>query len=421
VGFGLVLVLLFGSAAVGATPVGGERRVSGTKATSDERIPAVAYNTDANQYLVVWEDTRHEGTRGWDIYGRLVGADGRPVGGDFRISGNNATNSELSPAVAYNPKANQYLVVWQDGRDATRDWDVYGRRVSADGKPVGGDFRVSGSEATSDERRPAVAYNSVANQYLVVWQDGRSYATRGYDIFGRRVSADGKPVGGDFRVSGSKAASDEGSPAVAHNPKANQYLVVWQDRRNEGTRGSDIYGRRVSAKGEPVGGDFRVSGRNATVGEYSPTVAHDAKADQFLVVWADERSWAARGSDIFGRRVSADGELVGGDFRISGTKATSDEHRPVVAYNSKANQYLVVWVDERNDAIRGVDIFGRRVSAKGEPVGGDFRVSGKEAISNEWNPAAVYNVNKDEYFVVWMDERDEGTRGWDIYGRRVTG
>ena len=181
-----------------------------------------------------------------------------PVGGDFRISGSKAIKGEHQPAVAYNSKANQYLVVWRDERNKTDDspsfgWDLYARRIGADGKPVGGDVRITGEKADVLGGPPAVAYNSKANQYLVVWGDNRNSATRDLDIYGRRVGADGKPVGGDFRIAGSNANSGEISPAVAYNPKANQYLVVWQDGRNEATRADDVYGRRVGADGKPVG------------------------------------------------------------------------------------------------------------------------------------------------------------------------
>jgi hypothetical protein len=57
------------------------------------------------------------------------------------------------------------------------------------------------------------------------------------------------PLGPDFRVGGPYATADDGDAAVAWNGSADEYLVVWWDERNEGTSGSDIYGRRVGAGG----------------------------------------------------------------------------------------------------------------------------------------------------------------------------
>lgn len=200
----------------------------------------MAWNEAADEYLVVWDDGRNDSTRGSDIYGRRVAADGTRLGPDFRISGNRALDDEV-PAVAWNAKANQYLVVWRDARNrSTRGFDTFGRRISAAGAPVGADFRISGVAATANESQPAVAWNAKANQYLVDWDDGRNLGTRLADIYGRRMSATGLPIGADFRKSGAGAIAHDWEAAAAWNANVNRYLVVWNDWRGGPTRGSDI-------------------------------------------------------------------------------------------------------------------------------------------------------------------------------------
>ena len=82
---------------------------------------------------------------------------------------------------------NQYLAVWGDGRRGSGRFNVYGQRVTATGKRAGSDFQISGPGSTGNIYWPAVAHNSANNQYLVVWGDGRNL-NRGYDIYGRRVA-----------------------------------------------------------------------------------------------------------------------------------------------------------------------------------------------------------------------------------------
>jgi len=166
---------------------------------------------------------------------------------DFRISGLCATHWNGEPAVAYNSTDNQYLVVWTDERKYdSRRYDIYGQRIAANGAPLGNDFRISGRGATDDDWDPAVAYNSTDNQYLVVWTDERNYLTRELDIYGRKVAADGTHVGNDFRIGGRKAIYDSDVSAVAYNSTWNQHMVVWSDARDALERSDDIYGRRVS-------------------------------------------------------------------------------------------------------------------------------------------------------------------------------
>jgi len=339
----------------------------------DERNPAVAYNSNADQYLAVWEDGRHYSTRGTDIYGQRLAADGSRIGGAFRISGILATSSEYNPAVAYNATANQYLIVWEDYRDSgTRGSDIYGRRVKAGGRLAGDDFRISGAAADEDEYSPAVAYNATANQYLVAWADFRDSGTRGSDIYGKRVKAGGRLAGDDFRISGDNATSGDNTPAVAYNGKTSQYLVVWQDNRSFATRQSDTYGRRVKAGGRLAGGDFRICEAAATLGEYNPAVAYDPGTDQFLAVWSDYRSAGARGADVYARLIAGGGGLTGDDVRVSGANATGYDTFPAVAFGAGNSEYMVVWQDARAYATRGDDIFGRRIGAGGSKVGSDF-------------------------------------------------
>jgi hypothetical protein len=401
--------------------LGADFRISDRTGTGGEWLGSVVWNGSAGQYLVVWGDDRDASTRGEDILGQRVSAGGSLLGGNFLISGPGATSNEGSPAVAWNG-SDEYLVVWMDMRNqSTRGWDIYGQRVSATGWRLGGDFRISGDAATSDDWYPAVAWNASAGQYLVVWGDERMSSTRGADIFGQRVSAGGSLVGGDFRISGAGATGDELTPAVVWNGTANQYLVVWDDGRSTSTRSTDIFGQRVSATGSRLGGNFRISGAVATDAEVLPAVAWSQRSNQYLVVWEDQRSYSTRGWDIYGRRVSADGARIGGDFRVSGVGATADEKSPDIAWNRSANQYVVVWYDGRNWTTRSSDIYGGVVSATGSAVGGDFQICGPAATSYEVSPAVAWNGSANQGLVVWDDGRNQATRRSDIYGRRLSG
>ncbi len=53
---------------------------------------------------------------------------------------------------------------------------------------MGREIRISGPGAKGTDEYPAVAWNSTGDEYLVVWTDGRNYATRNLDIYGRRVA-----------------------------------------------------------------------------------------------------------------------------------------------------------------------------------------------------------------------------------------
>ncbi len=89
---------------------------------------------------------------------------GTPVGGQFVIS--SRSEVEKNPAIAYNSQNQEYLVVWRSDRPGNDD--IYAQRVSMDGAPIGSWFAVGWWD--SEKRNPAVAYYSQANEYLVVWE-----------------------------------------------------------------------------------------------------------------------------------------------------------------------------------------------------------------------------------------------------------
>lgn len=78
------------------------------------------------------------------------------------------------------------FVVWHDLRNG-RDWDVYGARVSPEGKVLDPDgILIAGGE--HNQAKPQVAWDG--KTFVVVWQN---YSPdKGYDIRAARVTADGK-------------------------------------------------------------------------------------------------------------------------------------------------------------------------------------------------------------------------------------
>ena len=94
--------------------VGSNFRVSDETATSPKTHTDVASNPDATEYLVVWTDGRSGLLRGYDIYAQRLSGTGSLLGSNVRVSDEKATSNEIGPAVVYNPDADEYLVVWVD-------------------------------------------------------------------------------------------------------------------------------------------------------------------------------------------------------------------------------------------------------------------------------------------------------------------
>jgi len=335
--------------------------------------PAIAF--DGTNYLVVWQDLRN-GT--WNIYGQRVTTGGGRLGGDFYIC--NAGVGQYNPAIAFD--GTNYLVVWDDYRNG--NYDIYGQRISPAGGRVGGNFFICTEGA--HQTVPAIAFDG--NNYLVVWMDLRN---GNFDIYGQRLSTAGGAVGGNFHIC--TQGTHQTNPAIAFD--GNNYLVVWEDYRNASL---DIYGQRVTTAGGRLGGNFFIC--NEGHNQYYPAIAFDG--NNYLVVWDDLRNG---NYDIYGRRVSTAGGPVGGDFFIC--NAGHNQYHPAIAFDG--DNCLVVWYDYRNVSL---DIYGQQVDRSGGRVGANFFICNQG--DNQHYPAIAFDGNN--YLAVWRDNRNGN---YDIYGQRV--
>jgi len=340
---------------------------------------AIAF--DGTNYLVVWQDERNASR---DIYGQRVSKAGGLVGTDFAIC--NQGDDQEFPDIGFD--GTNYLVVWEDERNASRD--IYGQRVNTGGGLVGGSLAICNEGHY--QYVPAIAFDGT--NYLVVWEDYRS----GRDIYGQRVNTDGGLLGGNFGIY--TGIEGQSYPAVAFD--GTNYLVVWQDTRDGLGIDSDIYGRRVSSAGGLVGGDFAICNQ-ADHQDFS-AIAFDGT--NYLVVWEDRRNESI---DIYAQRVSPAGALLDGNFAIC--NQGDGQGKPAIAFDG--TNYLVVWSDHRYDDDYS-DIYGQRVSKEGGLVGGNFAIC--DLDDSQYSPDVTFDGTN--YLVAWSDTRNAST---DIYGQRVSG
>ncbi|HUV43683.1 MAG TPA: PKD domain-containing protein, partial [Dehalococcoidales bacterium] len=463
----VALVMTTAPAATAVTGANGQRLSDmgglGTAGIHVADNPAVAFNSNDSEYLVVWEGTENdsavEQTR---IYGQRVDAGtGAEIGSnDFLIAAApgdaHQARDAFAPAVAYNSSDNEYLVIFVGQPNAAgTESEVYGQRVSATGTLSGATFQISDCGAPGDTSADVgatfgypldLAYNATDNQYLVVWRCddvGDNGIINGeFEIIGQIVNADGSLVLVDdvqiSQVGGANGANtqyDAESPAVAWNSTNNEYLVTWGadnatlgDDDRDGDR--EIFGQRLSSAGAQLGtNDFQISttshgGPDSAVSD----VVHNPDLNEYLVVWSGDIN-TDNEMDIFGQFIDGvSGVLSGGHIDIgqNGT-ATDPANEPEVVYNSLEEEYVVVW--QAAQAAGENEVFGQRISAAGiEQVPDDFRISdlGPEGNAsydaNESTGLAYASSPLNSYYVVWggQDDQDGQVLGEnEIFGQAI--
>ena len=322
------------------------------------------------------------------------------LGPELQIS--NPTQPECDryvPAVAYNFVHNEYLVVWHNKwPDGHRD--VYARRVSGRGQVLSW-FSVSAGP--HDRFQPAVAYNSWTDQYLVVWMyDAQGDATH-YEVWGRWVAWNGSSMGSEFQIF---AWANRGfwTPRVAWNSYHNEYLVIANGLDTISGLANDVSGRRVMADGSTPYPGSPIA-QSTTDQPHQGDVAYNIAADEYLVVW---RHMASAGDgDIHGARLRGDNSAVinpPGDFVIN--DRTEDQQSPALTTNNQ-HRYLVLWQYAYPGPCCDWDIRGQELDVAGNLQGDELVIA--DSTDDEQDPAVAARPGPiRDYLATWQQTTSSG-------------
>lgn len=391
-----VVVLGVPLTASAGTPVYGPIVIS---ADSEREVyPSVAYNSQRQEYLVVWHNDR---ARCDDIRAQRLRKDGVLLGPAFYISAGCPADRHY-PDVTYDIAHDQYLVAWEQ-YDASNGYSIQARRVSGTGQVLDTtDIAVRGPGYNLyTPVRPAVAYAYTSDRYLVVWAETWHPTPITYQILGQVITDGGALEGSSFTISQGSDSREE--PDVAYNRHANRYLVVWQQKAGVLW---DIHGQQVHGGGGLYQGDITIAyytkASTAPAVAAIPTTPTSAK---FLVVW--ELLDAPNDHDIYGRLVAEDG-TASTDFWISWAGGV-DETSPAVAGSEDNLQYLVVW--RHPQGVVDKPIKGQAISYGGTLQGQTATFSGPAAD----HPAVAAGPLGD-LLVAWQDQPVSATNE-HLYGR----
>jgi hypothetical protein len=167
---------------------------------------------------------------------------------------------------------------------------------------------------------------------------------------------------------------------VAASDATGEYLVVWS-RLDQGL-GGNLFGQRLGASGEPIGGAI-------TIGQGDkPGLTYNRVSGEYLVTWANGTAQAAR--------VRPDGSVVGG---IALSTPGGGRNFCKVASDS-AGGYMAVW--EGPDGGENLsNVFGRELSSTGEPRSIQLTLDDRPSSGQLLYPAMAYNAQANVYLIAW--------------------
>jgi hypothetical protein len=342
--------------------------------------------------VITWQDDRNGGD--YEIYAQRYASIAQPIGANFKVNDDSPIPIHRKPSAAMTINGS-FVFAWQDFRPDNAKKRIYSQRYDSSGHPLGANYRVD-SDTTGTCFDPDIGIDG-SGKFIIVWHDQRN---ANVDVFGQRYDSSGNALGSNFIINdvttwGQSAAS------VAVNSTGN-FEVCWLDGRS-GER-EDIYCRRYSSSGIPLGPSFKVNTRNLTYPAemfQPPDVAID-NAGNFVVVWSVHFA-AGESSHVYAQRYNSSGTPVGSNFivndHVGGVPPTNQHDCPAVAMNGTGN-FVIAWNDLRNG---NVDIYGQKYNASGIPIGSNFRVDNDTGTAGQ--SEVDVSANGTYIYATWRDYR----------------
>jgi len=186
-----------------------------------------------------------------DIKAALVTSGGQ-VTKRFTIC--DAPSLQCDSCVAYDSHSQRFFIVWEDARDSTDNYDVYGRIYDENGNPIGSDFQVAAGANCQDE--PWVCSDNQGN-FMVVYEDGYNPETGPFSLFSQRYDSSGNKVGSAIPIADGTDSKDNIFPSVSFCTQTERYFIAWNDADlSSGLWRGNIWGKILDKYGNVVFDNF---------------------------------------------------------------------------------------------------------------------------------------------------------------------
>jgi hypothetical protein len=211
------------------------------------------------------------------------------------------------------------------------------------------------------------------------------------------------------QTSGVQTLAPNNQRSVAIDARGN-HVVTWASQNQDGS-GWGVYAQRFDADGNPLGGEFRVN--TTTSGDQTgPNVAMN-QGGSFVIAWSSSgQDWSGWG--IYAQRYDAAGNPLGGEFRVN-TTTLGDQINPSVAIDDNGD-FVVAW-QSRNQDGSGWGIYTQSFDAHGLPLGLETRANTTTA-GDQTNPSVAMD-RRGDLVIAWQSAGQDGS-GLGVYARKYT-
>ena len=365
-------------------------KVNDDSGSSSQGNPAIAANP-LGSFYISWDDRRLCET---DVFSQRFNSSGEFLGSNFKVNQESDETKFASYSSNSMDSSGNSVIVFSGY------YGIFFQRYDSNGQKLGENILLNENFPVYWEPTPDVSMNPKGD-FVVVW-DQKIYPLPQL-IFAQLLDFQGNKVGSNFIVSSFLDINQYSHhPKVATAPSGN-LVVVWQSSHQIDYE-AEIWGQLYNPSGEKIGENFRISDSSVSKWNSLPDVGMD-KEGNFVVAWST-------GWNILIQRFKADSSKIGEVIEAIGHVKTKTDKISLAMKSS--GEFIVAWSDFRNV---NWDIYAQRFDAEGNPLGGNFRINNDQGDNIQQSP--VVATDDKNYYFAWGDNRDSGS-GFDIFCKVIS-
>lgn len=354
-------------------------------------------------WIVAWVDARSGGNPA--IYAQRVNPSGSHAWAADGVLAYQSAGFFTQFELVGDGQGGAFLAI-VDSQDALQ-YHVYLQRLNPSGsRPLGSSGVAAVAGSASAQVDPTLV-STEPGAAVVAFVDTRA---AGGDIYAQRMATTGTLTWGAAGAAVCAQALAQHDP-VAVADGSGGVLVAWEDERNGGT-GVDLYGQRLSSLGTQL---WTASGAVVctAAGEQHDPVASPDGSGGILVAWEDGRDVGSTGTDVYAQRLNGSGTARWFNNGRQVCGLAGEQYDVAVAADPYGGAWLG-WTDGRADAWSGEQVYVQALAGDGLAR---WTAGGQAAGAAGGNQAGVALVPTDaaSLSLVWTDER---TGALDVRGQR---
>ncbi len=384
----------------------------------DQQFPS-AVSDGTGGAIVVWQDGRL-GDDGLDIYAQHIASDGSAA---WQVDGVPVCSHEAGltdPPLAFSQVvagdgSNGIIVAWRDTRNdpIVANTEIFVQRMDINGSAMwtANGIKILGFGLQKwSTRNPIIAYDGTGGA-VIAWQDARSYASTGNDLYAQHVTSAGIPEWADNGIAICSVTGDQGYPDIV-DLGGGESAIVWEDKRSGNY---DIYIQRLSAAGIPLWGTNGSLVCASANDQRTPRIC--ANGDTLITAWTDKRNSTSY-TDIFAQTLNSSGVALWADQGTAICTANGSQTR-VRMCSSVSGLTILTWMDTRNETLSTLyDIYAQMIDSTGTAK---WEAAGIPVVAITGNTQRMHQAVSDgqgSLCGVWEDDRNSGD--WDIYAQKLS-